>query len=91
MLKLKSKTSDQRRKLKTKLITFSLNFSIQYQNEAGGDPPDKDDSDDSKKQQNAYSISTYATHHITMEGITFYTEEFRIYNDKKDVLSFILS
>ncbi|XP_058813814.1 autophagy-related protein 2 homolog B [Topomyia yanbarensis] len=61
--------------------------SIEYQNEAGSDPPDHQDAsneDSSSTQQHQQSkqksflISTHVTHHISMEGVTFYTEEFRI-------------
>uniref|UniRef100_A0A182K4W6 Autophagy-related protein 2 n=1 Tax=Anopheles christyi TaxID=43041 RepID=A0A182K4W6_9DIPT len=74
--------------------------SIDYQNEAGNDPPDRtsktstsssssgsDVSDHTvtggsgggrQQQQKSFLIATHATHHITIEGITFYTEEFRI-------------
>lgn len=50
---------------------------LEYKNEAGGDPPDNPASanDDDKS---SFSISSYSTHHITMDGISFYTEEFRI-------------
>lgn len=65
-------------------------FRIEYENEAGSDPPDKkcasnDGGDTNENQQNTLLIATYATHHVTMEGITFYTEEFRIQrqNSKK--------
>ncbi|EDS41201.1 autophagy-specific gene 2 [Culex quinquefasciatus] len=56
--------------------------SIEYQNEAGSDPPDRSDAptsgnDDQQQQskQKSFLIATHATHHITMEGITFYTED----------------
>lgn len=68
-------------------VTLKLKFlnSLEYKNEAGGDPPDKPATSDNcsemgDDQQKEFSISTYTTHHITMEGITFYTEEFRIDN-----------
>lgn len=64
--------------------------SIEYQNEAGSDPPDRSDapssgSDDQQQQskQKSFLIATHATHHITMEGITFYTEEFRIHSPRR--------
>lgn len=65
--------------------------SIEYQNEAGSDPPDRSDaspsSDDPNQQhqskQKSFLISTHATHHIAMEGITFYTEEFRIHSPRR--------
>uniref|UniRef100_A0A182SAD4 Autophagy-related protein 2 n=1 Tax=Anopheles maculatus TaxID=74869 RepID=A0A182SAD4_9DIPT len=77
--------------------------SIDYQNEAGNDPPDgspktstssssgSDVSDHTvtgggnsnrQQQQKSFLIATHATHHITIEGITFYTEEFRIDNPR---------
>jgi autophagy-related protein 2 len=60
---------------------FLIFCSIEYQNEAGSDPPDKENTDDNnKKSQKSFSLSTYATHHIVLEGITFYTEEFRIHD-----------
>lgn len=79
-----------------------LSFSVEYENEAGGDPPDKDPSshtDDeeygergeeqsSRGKQKSFLLSTYASHHLKMEGITFYTEEFRIYNPRKHVSFF---
>ncbi|XP_049531977.1 autophagy-related protein 2 homolog B [Anopheles darlingi] len=73
--------------------------SIDYQNEAGNDPPDRSPKSSSsssssdasghtvtgggskhqqQQQQKSFLIATHATHHITIEGITFYTEEFRI-------------
>ncbi|XP_058467736.1 autophagy-related protein 2 homolog A [Malaya genurostris] len=65
--------------------------SIDYQNEAGNDPPDRQDtasSEDSsntqqQSKQKSFLISTHVTHHISMEGITFYTEEFRIHNPRQ--------
>uniref|UniRef100_A0A1Q3FUU4 Autophagy-related protein 2 n=2 Tax=Culex tarsalis TaxID=7177 RepID=A0A1Q3FUU4_CULTA len=65
--------------------------SIEYQNEAGGDPLDRSDApantDDpassQQSKQKSFLISTHATHHITMEGITFYTEEFRIHSPRR--------
>lgn len=64
---------------------------MEYENEAGGDPPDmqppEDDmhTNDPNVKQKAFLLSTYASHHLKIEGITFYTEEFRIYNPKKHV------
>lgn len=69
-------------------------FSVEYENEAGGDPPDKDPSHDEEeygeheshgKSGKSFLLSTYSSHHLKMEGITFYTEEFRIYNPRKHV------
>lgn len=59
------------------------NNSLEYKNEAGEDPPDKPlpgDNTSEMDEQTRFSLLTYTTHHITMEGITFYTEEFRIDN-----------
>uniref|UniRef100_A0A182Y760 Autophagy-related protein 2 n=1 Tax=Anopheles stephensi TaxID=30069 RepID=A0A182Y760_ANOST len=80
--------------------------SIDYQNEAGNDPPDRSpktssssssgsdvsdhtvtaggggSSNRQQQQQKSFLIATHATHHITIEGITFYTEEFRIDNPR---------
>lgn len=63
---------------------------IKYKNEAGDDPQERNDTseEDSNAQQQqskqkALLISTHATHNICMEGITFYTEEFRIYNPRQ--------
>ncbi|XP_053671919.1 autophagy-related protein 2 homolog A [Anopheles nili] len=75
--------------------------SIDYQNEAGNDPPDRSPKTASSsssgsdvsdytvtggggrhQQQKSFLIATHATHHITIEGITFYTEEFRIDNPR---------
>ncbi|XP_058129577.1 autophagy-related protein 2 homolog A [Anopheles ziemanni] len=75
--------------------------SIDYQNEAGNDPPDRGSPKSSSssgsdasghtiggsgsrqnQQQKSFLIATHATHHITIEGITFYTEEFRIDNPR---------
>ncbi|XP_029712827.1 autophagy-related protein 2 homolog A [Aedes albopictus] len=67
--------------------------SIDYQNEAGNDPPERQSSDpanedgtsqqEQRSKQKSFLISTHATHHISMEGITFYTEEFRIHNPRQ--------
>ncbi|XP_065094861.1 autophagy-related protein 2 homolog A-like [Ochlerotatus camptorhynchus] len=65
--------------------------SIDYQNEAGNDPPDRQSDTGSedgsqpeqRPKQKSFLISTHATHHINMEGITFYTEEFRIHNPRQ--------
>lgn len=63
--------------------------SIEYQNEAGSDPPDRSsesnspDDPNQQSKQKSFLIATHATHHITMEGITFYTEEFRIHSPQR--------
>lgn len=75
-----------------------MHFSVEYENEAGGDPPDKDqnpNNDDEDygereheshgKSGKSFLLSTYSSHHLKMDGITFYTEEFRIYNPRKHV------
>lgn len=62
---------------------FYINFqrrSFEYQNEANGDTPEKDDAD--KSDQKTILFATHATHHIALEDITFYTEEFRIGDPK---------
>ncbi|XP_052865344.1 autophagy-related protein 2 homolog A [Anopheles cruzii] len=79
--------------------------SIDYQNEAGNDLPDRSPRPSSaaasdvsgpsvgggstkhyqqqqQQPQKSFLIATHATHHITIEGITFYTEEFRIDSPK---------
>lgn len=56
------------------LIIKIKNF--EYQNEASGDPHEKTDSDEK------ILMSTHATHHISFDDITFYTEEFRIADPK---------
>lgn len=59
-----------------KLLSLKLN-SFEYQNEAsGGETPDQEDFD--KSDQKTILLSTHASHHIAIEDITFYTEEFRI-------------
>lgn len=60
-------------------IAFKLR-SFEYQNEASCDMPGKDDGE--KNDQKTILFATHATHHIALEDITFYTEEFRI-GDKK--------
>lgn len=57
-----------------------LIFRLEYRNEAGNDQPDnpKAEKDKDEDDKNVFTISTYSTHHLKMEGITFYTEEFRI-------------
>lgn len=50
--------------------------SFEYQNEASCDTPGKDDVE--KCDQKTILFATHATHHIALEDITFYTEEFRI-------------
>lgn len=64
-----------------KIKTFSSQNSFEYQNEASGDTPEKDDVE--KSDQKTILLATHATHHIALEDITFYTEEFRIGDPKK--------
>jgi autophagy-related protein 2 len=64
--------------------------SIEYQNEDGSNTTDQsggDGGDDGQGGQGEEKIllSTYTTHHIKFEGITFYTEEFRIHDPKNKV------
>lgn len=54
--------------------------SFEYQNEASCDMPGKDDGE--KSDQKTILFATHATHHIALEDITFYTEEFRIGDSK---------
>lgn len=58
------------------LNCFCLLRSFEYQNEASCDTPGKDD--DEKSDQKTILFATHATHHVALEDITFYTEEFRI-------------
>lgn len=64
-----------------KNISNLLFHSFEYQNEASNDNPDKDEAE--KSDQKTILIATHATHHIALEDITFYTEEFRIGDPKK--------
>ncbi|XP_055588438.1 autophagy-related protein 2 homolog A [Uranotaenia lowii] len=69
--------------------------SIEYENEAGNDPPEQPDqsmgssgsesgrTQPDQSRQKSFLIATHATHHLCMEGITFYTEEFRIHNPRQ--------
>ncbi|KAL7049279.1 hypothetical protein ACKWTF_003650 [Chironomus riparius] len=54
--------------------------SLGYQNEARNDAPDKEDSD--KSDQKTIVFSTHASHYLTLDDISFYSEEFRIGNKK---------
>lgn len=54
--------------------------SLEYQNEARNDAPDKEDGD--KSDSKTIVFSTHATHCITLDDITFYSEEFRIGNER---------
>jgi autophagy-related protein 2 len=56
--------------------------SVEYQNEASSDPPDKENAE--KSDNKTFLLSTYATHQITLDDITFYTEEFRIDEDRSE-------
>lgn len=60
-------------------------FSLVYRNEAGSDLPDDPAADKEDDDKNVFTLSTYSTHHVKMEGITFYTEEFRIENIDTEV------
>lgn len=66
---------------KSRFISFSpKRRSFEYQNEASSDT-EKDEAE--KSDQKTILFATYATHHIALEDITFYTEEFRIGVPKK--------
>jgi autophagy-related protein 2 len=57
-----------------KTYNFAISDSFEYQNEASSDAStDKDEGD-----EKTILLATHDTHHITLEDITFYTEEFRI-------------
>lgn len=62
--------------------SWLFNFSFEYKNEAGGDPPDKPanapDVDDDSNNPKSYSIPVYSTHQLAIENVSFYMEEFRI-------------
>lgn len=61
-----------------------MNYRVEYRNEAGGDPPEKPPAaPDENEAQAIFSIPTYCTHHITMQHVTFYMEEFRISNGQR--------
>ncbi|CRL03003.1 CLUMA_CG016444, isoform A [Clunio marinus] len=51
--------------------------SFEYQNEASSEAQQKDESSE-KNDQKTILLATHDTHHIALEDITFYTEEFRI-------------
>jgi hypothetical protein len=55
--------------------------SFEYQNEASGDTSEKNDAESS--DQKTILFATHATHHIALEDITFYTEEFRIVGKRR--------
>jgi autophagy-related protein 2 len=64
--------------------------SIVYQNEDGSNTTDQsaEEGDEASGQGGGGEkilLSTYTTHHIKFEGITFYTEEFRIHDPKNKV------
>lgn len=65
-----------------------FSHSLEYKNEAGGDPPDNPGTTRDTSDDKAFTISSYSTHHISMEGISFYTEEFRIVDGKSVVPQF---
>lgn len=55
--------------------------NLQYKNEANetlSDPSSSGQHDVDYEPPEAFSIASYATHHIEIEGVSFYTEEFRI-------------
>lgn len=54
-----------------------IHFSFDYQNEASSENSDKEEGD-----EKTILFSTHDTHYITLEDITFYTEEFRICDTK---------
>lgn len=58
-------------------IIIKIN-SLEYKNEAGADPVDNRNATDQP-----FTISSYSTYHLIVEGVSFYTEEFRISNEKK--------
>jgi hypothetical protein len=58
-------------------MIFFCFYSFDYQNEASCETSDKEESD-----EKTILLSTHDTHHIALEDITFYTEEFRICNTK---------
>lgn len=62
------------------VFNFVFLYSLEYKNEAGGDPPDNPGTTRDTSDDKTFTISSYSTHHITLEGISFYTEEFRIVN-----------
>jgi hypothetical protein len=63
--------------LKIKIIIFFF-VSFEYQNEASSDEPtDKDEVEDK-----TILLAVHDSHHLTLEDITFYTEEFRIGDPK---------
>lgn len=55
---------------------FNL-YSLEYQNEARNNTPDKEEGSD-KGDNKTIVFSTHASHYITLDDITFYSEEFRI-------------
>lgn len=61
---------------------------LEYKNEAGGDPPDKPanapDAADDDNGAKIYLIPVYSTHQLSIENVTFYMEEFRIYKPNMD-------
>lgn len=61
-----------------------IRYRLEYKNEDGGDPPEKPaTAPDENDAQTIFSIPIYCTHHIAMENITFYMEEFRILNGQR--------
>ncbi|CAO1344881.1 unnamed protein product [Diamesa serratosioi] len=56
--------------------------SFEYKNESRNDEQYKENAE--KSDNKSYLLSTHATHHISLEDITFYTEEFRIGDSKSE-------
>lgn len=58
--------------------------SLKYYNEAGSDPSEQSAStpDADNTPPAAFSIASYATHHFTIDGVSFFTEEFRIVDEE---------
>lgn len=55
--------------------------SFEYRNEGSCETPEKDDVE--KSDQKTILLATHTTHHMALEEITFYTEEFRIGDSTK--------
>lgn len=61
---------------------FFVQCSFEYKNESRNDEQYKENAE--KSDNKSYLLSTHATHHISLEDITFYTEEFRIGDNKTE-------
>lgn len=59
---------------------FKFFYSLEYLNEARNDAQDKEESE--KSDNKTIVFSTHASHYITLDDISFYSEEFRIGNKK---------